>query len=227
MEYNEDILNELQNIALFEALEDSQLEKILSTSRKISLSAKATLFERGKAAEYFYLLHSGQIKLFIISAEGDEKVMEIIYPSNTFAEAVMFMPKQFYPVSAEAINDSELYCFEMKLFRELLNNSKQTCFRLLAIMGKHLHARVNEINNLTLHNATYRLVVYLLGQLPDEATALSAIHLTTPKNIIAARLSIKPETFSRILLNISKSGLIEVDGNNISLLDVDGLRKLL
>jgi len=227
MEDNKNILNDFREIALFEALDDSQLEKILSASRKITLLAKSTLFERGAAAEYFYLLYSGQIKLYILSAEGDEKVMEIIYPSQTFGEAIMFMPKQFYPVSAEAINDSELYCFDMKLFRGLLDNSKETCFRLLAIMGKHLHARVNEINNLTLHNATYRLVVYLLGQLPDDATALSAIHLTTPKNIIAARLSIKPETFSRIMLNISKQGLIEVHGNDISLLDVNGLRQLL
>jgi CRP-like cAMP-binding protein len=227
MEYDKSLQSELQSSALFEALDNTQLESIVLTARKITLLAKGALFEKGTDAHYFYLLHSGQIKLFSLSADGDEKVMEIIYPSQTFGEAVMFMPKQFYPVSAEAISDSELYCFEMKRFREILDNSKDTCFRLLAIMGRHLHARVNEINNLTLHNATYRLVVYLLGQLPDDATVLSAIHLTTPKNIIAARLSIKPETFSRILLNISKQGLVKVKGNDISLLDVAGLRKLL
>jgi len=227
MKENRDILDEFQHIALFEALDDMQLEKILVTSRKITLSAKSILFEKGTHAEAFYLLHSGQIKLFNLSSEGDEKVIEIIYPLQTFAEAIMFMPKQFYPVSAEAITDCELFRFDMKFFRELLDNSKETCFRLLSIMGKHLHARVNEINNLTLHNATYRLVIYLLGQLPDDATALSAIHLSTPKNIIAARLSIKPETFSRIMLNLSKQGLIEVHGTDISLLDVNGLRQLL
>ena len=94
-------------------------------------------------------------------------------------------------------------------------------------MGRHLHARVNEIDNLTMHNATYRLVVYLLGQLPENAAALSAIHLSTPKNIIASRLSIKPETFSRIMMQLSKKALIEVKGNDITLLDVDGLQALL
>ncbi len=227
MEYSKSVLDEFQHVTLFEALDDLQLNKILNATRRINLSSKSLLFERGIQAKNFYLLHTGQIKLFSLSAAGDEKVIEIIYPSQTFAEATMFMPRQFYPVSAEAIIDSELYCFDMKLFRELLDNSKETCFRLLSIMGKHLHSRVNEINNLTLHNATYRLVVYLLEQLPEEATALAAIHLTTAKNIIAARLSIKPETFSRILLNLSKQGLIEVSGNDISLLDVDGIRELL
>ncbi len=227
MEFNRSILDEFQHVALFEALDKSQLEGVITACRKVTLVAKATLFERGTHADYFYLLHSGQIKLFSLSAVGDEKVMEIIYPSQTFAEAVMFMPKQFYPVSAQAINDSELYCFDMRLFRELLDNSKETCFRLLNIMGKHLHYRVNEIENLSLHNATYRLVVYLLEQLPVDANTLSEIHLKTPKNIIAARLSIKPETLSRILLNLSRQDLIQVNGNDISLLNVKGIRLLL
>ena len=227
MEFNSFTLDEFKHIPLFQALEDSQLEAIFSTTKKISLPAKTILFERGSSADHFYMLHSGQIKLFFLSQEGDEKVMEIIYPQQTFAEAVMFMPKHIYPVSAEAIIESELFRFDIAYFRNLLENSQETCFRLLAIMGRHLHARVNEIDNLTMHNATYRLVVYLLGQLPENATALSAIHLSTPKNIIASRLSIKPETFSRIMMQLSKKALIEVKGNDISLLDVDGLEALL
>lgn len=227
MEFNSFTLDEFKHIPLFQALDDSQLETIFSSTKKISLPAKAILFERGSSADHFYMLHSGQIKLFFLSQDGDEKVMEIIYPQQTFAEAVMFMPQHIYPVSAEAIIESELFRFDIDFFRNLLENSQETCFRLLAIMGRHLHARVNEIDNLTMHNATYRLVVYLLGQLPENATALSAIHLSTPKNIIASRLSIKPETFSRIMMQLSKKALIEVKGNDITLLDVDGLEALL
>jgi len=226
MEFNSITLEEFKLIPLFQALDDDQLKTIFATTRKVSLPAKTLLFERGSDAEYFYMLHSGQIKLFFLSQDGDEKVMEIIHPLQTFAEAVMFMPQHIYPVSAEAIAESEVFRFDVAFFRNLLENSQETCFRLLAIMGRHLHARVNEIDSLTLHNATYRLVVFLLAQLPDDAAALSAIHLSTPKNIIASRLSIKPETFSRIMSQLSKKSLIEVKGNDISLLDVDGLRCL-
>jgi CRP-like cAMP-binding protein len=97
----------------------------------------------------------------------------------------------------------------------------------MAGMSKRLHARINEISNLTLHNATYRLVVFLLEQLPEEAIELAEIHLSTPKSVIASRLAIQPETFSRILTRLSASGLIEVNGNDVTLLDVQGLRDLL
>lgn len=221
------ILEQLHQIPLFEALDEKQLNSVLKASRTITLAAKNTLFEKDSPANYFYLLKSGQVKLFCLSADGDEKVIEIINPSQTFAEAIMFMPKHLYPVSAETIKNSELYCFDMKQFREILENSKETCFRLLATMGRRLHSKINDINNLTLHNATYRLVVYLLEQLPEGAMELSSIHLGATKIVIASRLSIQPETFSRILLRMSKQGLIEVQGNDITLLDVNGLRALL
>ena len=221
---SEDILHQ---IPLFQALDEKQLKIVLKSSHVLSMTAKSTLFERGSTASHFYLLKSGQVKLFCLSEEGDEKVIEIINPSETFAEAIMYMPKQIYPVSAETLKNSEIYSFDMKVFRGLLENSKETCFRLLATMGKQLHSRISDINNLTLHNGTYRLVVYLLDQLPEDAVALSDIHLDTTKVIIASRLSIKPETFSRILLRLSKQGLIKVHGNDITLLDVDGLRDLL
>ena len=227
MEYNKVILDEFQHSPLFEALDDSQLEEILATTLKISLPARTTLFERGDSAEYFYMLRSGQIKLFCLSPQGDEKVMEILHPKQTFAEAVMFMPQHVYPVSAKAIADSEVFRFDMNLFHRILKESHESCFRLLGVMSRHLHAKISDINNLTLHNGTYRLVVYLLGQLPDNVTTLSDIHLSTPKNVIASRLSIKPETFSRILLQLSKQGLIKIHNNDITLLDVDGLRALL
>lgn len=227
MEHSSIILDELRHIPLFSALDEQQLESVLKAGRHVSLGAKKILFERGTPATHFYLLKSGQVKLYCLSEDGDEKVIEIIHPSQTFAEAIMFMPKQCYPVSAETIKASELYSFDMKQFRDILENSRETCFRLLATMGRQLHSKINDINNLTLHNATYRLVVYLLEQLPDDAVALSSIHLGATKVVIASRLSIQPETFSRILLRMSKQGLIEVHGNDITLLDVEGLRALL
>jgi len=137
------------------------------------------------------------------------------------------MENQAYPVCAEAIMNSKLYCFKMKTFRNLLEDSTGTCMRLMADMSRRLRLRVNEINNLTLHNATYRLVIYLLEQIPEGAVEMTDIHLGTPKSIIASRLSIQPETFSRILSKLSQRGLLKVQVNDITLLDVNGLRSLL
>jgi len=218
---------QLKEVYLFEMLDDRQMAKMLQSSTSISLAARESLFEAGQPAQRFYLLKSGQIKLYCISAGGDEKVMEIIHPAETFAEAIIFMQKHVYPLSSEAIKKSEVMSFSMQTFKEILEQSTETCFHLMAGMSRRLHSRIGEINNLTLHNATYRLVVFLLDQLPADVVELSEIHLTTPKSVVASRLAIQPETFSRILTRLSRNGLIDVHGNDISLLDVDGLRELL
>jgi len=220
-------IEELRQIYLFASLTDEQLNMMLDSAHPVELEQKQVLFEAGQTADDFYLLRSGQMKLYCLSPGGDEKVIEIVRPGETFAEAITFMENQAYPVSAEAIMSSKLYCFKMKIFRNLMDGSPGTCMRLMADMSRRLRMRVNEINNLTLHNATYRLVVYLLEQIPEGAVEMMDIHLGTPKSIIASRLSIQPETFSRILSKLSQRGLLKVHVNDITLLDVNGLRSLL
>ena len=95
----------------------------------------------------------------------------------------------------------------------------------MADMSRRLHRLLNEIDSLTLHNATYRLVRDLLGEPPDDVPQPPEIVLTAPKHIIASRLSIKPETFSRTLTRLSRDGLIVVRGNSIVLADLKRLRQ--
>jgi CRP-like cAMP-binding protein len=227
MRLDSTIRDELHHVYLFGALNDEQLTRVAETTREVHLSSKQTLFESMQPAERFFLLRKGQIKLFAVSSTGCENVLEIVQPQQTFAEAVMFMEQHRYPVSAEAIEDSELFGFDMRVYRRILEESPETCFRLLAGMSRRLHGRINEINNLTLQNATYRLIYFLLQQLPEGAVQLPQIHLSTPKSVIAARLSIQPETLSRTLHKLSEKGLISVQANEITLLDIDGLRALL
>ena len=227
MQADPDTVKELRQIYLFASLTEEQLNKMIESAHPFELEQKQILFNAGQPAEYFYFLRSGQIKLYSLSPTGDEKVIEIVRPGETFAEAITFMERQTYPVNAEAIMSSSLFGFKMKTFRQLLEESRGTCMRLMADMSRRLRMRVDEINNLTLHNATYRLVVYLLEQIPEGAVEMAEIHLGTPKSIIASRLSIQPETFSRILAKLSQRGLIEVHVNDITLLDVNGLRALL
>lgn len=219
-------IDELQRIYLFAELNEKQLRSVVRTMRVLSLDEGQPLFDYGRpAARYFYLC-SGQIKLFRNSPDGGEKVIEIVRAGETFAEAVMFMKKRRYPVSAQAITQTRLLAFDSKTMTDLLRSSTDTCFRMMAKMAMRLRRQLEDIDVLTLHNATFRLVSFLLQQLPDSVVESPEIQLDTPKHIIASRLSIQPETFSRTLAKLSKQGLIDVRGQNVVLLDVAGLRQI-
>lgn len=221
-----DIARELRRAYLFADMSEPHLQSLINSLQDIHLDAGKTLFRQGQAAERFYFVHEGLVKLFRLSPEGDEKIIEIMRPGETFAEAVMFMGNQGrYPVNAEAINASRVYSFEQKTFLNLLRESNEATFGLLGSMSRRLHMLVNQIESLTLQNATYRLVAYLLEQIPRDVKTSPEVQLTTPKGVIASRLAIQPETLSRILAKLRQGGLIEVHGNHITIRDVQALRE--
>lgn len=220
-------LNELRQAYLFADADDAQLARLSRSIQGLRLQHGEMLFHHGQPAERFFFLRAGQVKLFRVSADGHEKIIEIIRPGQTFAEAVMFVgPHGRYPVSCEAISDCELYAFDQKAFLQELAESHEISFGMLASMSRRLHMLVNQIDSLTLQNATYRLVMYLLEQAPRDAAAATEVQLNTPKNAIASRLAIQPETFSRILGKLRDQGLVAVHGNQITLRNLTGLREL-
>ncbi|MEJ2509253.1 MAG: Crp/Fnr family transcriptional regulator [Gammaproteobacteria bacterium] len=222
-----DFTDELRRAYLFSELDDDQLAEVVREMRLIDLDKGERLFEQGDPARRFFVVRRGLIKLYRLSPEGHEKIIELIAPGQSFAEALMFMAANGYPVHAEAVETTELFSFDNEVYKALLRDSVESCFRLMASMSMRLHKQINEIDRLTLHNATYRLVAYLLQELPEEVVTSPDVQLTTAKSVIASRLSIQPETFSRILARLSRDGLIEVEGNRVLLRDIPALRRLI
>jgi len=218
---------ELRGIYLFSVLDEEQLASVLNTTRVVRLAEGERLFDHGQPSQHYFFLRAGEIKLFRSARDGGEKVIEIVRSGETFAEAVMFMEEaRPYPVSAQAIVASELLAFEQASLLGILEQSTPTCMRLMAGMSRRLRQQVDEIDRLTLHNATYRLAAYLLQQIPPGVLESPQLHLTTPKHVVASRLAIQPETFSRILARLAEKGCMEVHGQNIVLIDIEALRTI-
>ena len=88
---------------LFGNLEPAQLDILLQHTRSTELEEGQMLFEQQRPANEIFMLQSGQVKLARISPEGQEKVIDVISPGNTFAEAIMFSRASVYPVTAAAL----------------------------------------------------------------------------------------------------------------------------
>lgn len=218
--------NELRTHAMFAGLSDVQLEHIQAGLQVLNVPEGEVLFSQGQPAERFFLVRHGQIKLYRLSAAGNEKIIEIIGNGQSFAEALMFMEAPRYPVNAQALVESELISIRRQNFIDILRSSVDTCFRVMGDLSVRLHHLLYEIDALTLQNATLRLVQYLLAQCPPDVSGPVVFEFPVAKNIIASRLSIQPETLSRILHTLNDKGLVSVKGLQVTVFDVDGLRGL-
>ncbi|MCG7862432.1 MAG: Crp/Fnr family transcriptional regulator [Candidatus Thiodiazotropha endolucinida] len=215
---------DLKRCYLFAHLDDSQFEHVKKMAHQVRLRDGQLFFQLGDPATHFFLVLQGQMKLTRLSMQGQEKVIEIITPGHTFAEALMFGEHPEYPVNAVAIGDTYLLSFESAPFLEILRGSIDTCFKLMGDMSHRLKNLIREIDELTLQSASCRVASFLCKRWQAGISDSSnSFELQTPKGVIASRLSVTPETFSRILHNFSNQGLIHVDGSRVEVLDGKGL----
>jgi CRP-like cAMP-binding protein len=141
----------------------------------------------------------------------------------TFAEALMFMDQPYYPVTATALAPSRVIGINSRDFKSMLRESIDTCFLLLGSMCFRLRGLIREIDALSLDTGTVRTVSYLLQQAPSDQ---DNFELQVAKSVIASRLSVKPETFSRILKNLHEKKIVSIDGRNVMIHDRDAMVSL-
>ncbi len=216
-------LQALRRNYLFSGLAGEQYLEAMSHAASLEVQAGQLLFAQGDSVEAFYWVADGLIRLFRSSPQGDEKVIELVGPGRFFAEAALFMGGHF-PVNAAAQVDSRLIAVDGASFRAWLAQDASRCFKLMAGMSAKLHKLVDEIDGLTLMKGTDRLLQYLLDHSEPDAANRTVVDLEAPKQVIASRIGVKPETLSRLLHKLSSLGYIEVKENHIWIKDEESLR---
>lgn len=220
---SQSILQALSDCHLFSELTEEQLDRVRRHSHVIDMVEGESLFFQGDEAVSFYLVLSGRIKLYRVSPDGKEKVVEIMESKATFAEALMFMDQPHYPVTATALAPSRVIGINSKDFKSMLRESVDTCFLLMGTMCFRLRGLISEIDALSLDTGTVRTVSYLLHQAPADQ---DNFELQIAKSVIASRLSVKPETFSRILKNLHEQEIVSIDGRNVKIHDREAMISL-
>lgn len=183
------------------------------------LKAGKHLFHEGDPAKEFYLLKTGQINLYRLSPEGDEKVFQQIGSGESIAEAAMFMSPAAYPVSCRAEQDCELISFSRGSLLTLTEQHPNYAMQLLQALSTRLHQALNRVDQLTLKNAGQRLASYLLEL--RQAQKTDWLTLPVPHSVLAGQLNIAPETLSRIFQKLRHAEAIAGKRQTVTLLDIE------
>jgi CRP-like cAMP-binding protein len=215
----------LGRLPLFQALTPEQVAHVSAHTRSKRLPKGEMLFQKGDPTHGFYVIVFGQVKLAFPSSTGNEKVVEIIGPKQSFGEAAMFA-EYTYPVFAQAIADTLLLHVAKDVIFELLENDPSFARRMLTGMAMRMHMLVQDVESYTLRSSAQRVIGYLLQHCPNNHCEGSIeIVLPTSKQIIASRLNLTPETLSRILHDLAEAKLIDMQGKRITISDLQRLRE--
>jgi CRP-like cAMP-binding protein len=217
----------LAQLPLFRELTAEQRAPLAAAVRTLRPARGEVLFRRGDPAAGMYVVVYGQVKLSFVSPGGQEKVIDLIEPGSSFGEAVMFLETP-HIVSAQALADSLVLLLPRESVFERIDRDPVFARRLLGGLARRLHQLVADVESYSTRSGTERVIGFLLRDCAAGASeSAGAIDLQLPvaKGVIASRLNLTQEHFSRILHDLSALGLIEVHGRRVRVLDLTRLRR--
>jgi len=219
-----EILDILSKSQLFGGLCETHLKKIRGVSLEKHITKDEIIFLDGDEGKGFYLVIKGVVKVYKMSPEGKEQILHIVKAGETIGAVPVFSGKSF-PANAQAITKSLLLYFPQKKFIGLITGNPALTMNILAILSMRLREFTVQVENLSLKEIPSRLAAYLLYQSQEQGTK-DRITLDIKKSQISNLLGTVPESLSRAMGLMKEQLMIEVDGSNIRLLDIQALENL-
>jgi len=219
-----DVRQLVASLPLFNGLDPQAIEGIVESARSCRLDRNQILFQKGDTPHCLYIVVYGQVKMALRAANGNEKVVELIGPRECIGEYVL-LADLTYPVMAQAVSDTLLLQVTKEAIFGTLDKYPIFARRLLDCLARRTQALIMDVETYTQQTGAQRVLSFI-AQLCNEDLSSGSISMTlpAPKQVIASRLNLTPETLSRIFNELSAANLIEVKGKKITVNDIQRLR---
>jgi CRP-like cAMP-binding protein len=203
-------------IELFAGTSPETHAQLSNASRLLQLPARHLLFRAGDQIRHAHFLISGAIKRATILAGGAEKVVELVQPQQLFAIGELFSADT-YASFAETLSPCVVISIAADTFRELARRDIELSSRLVNMMAKRQCAIEFEVVNHHALTGAQRVLDYLMEMAGDRLgmAGETTVRLEPSKKLIASRIGMAPESFSRTLRLLAESGAIVVDGRTV------------
>ena len=212
----------LKHSPFFAGLSDSDLDALMGIARIREHPRGELLFSEGEEAVGFFVVLDGKAKVYKLSSDGKERILHVIHPGGTFAEAAIF-GDGLYPAYAEPLQVSTLLFLPKDEFLDLLMNNGRISINMIAGLSRFLRQFANQIEDLTFKDVPSRLARYLMEL---SRGTKQTVELPISKSQLASNLGTVSETLSRTFRKLSEDELISVSGKKVEILDFNRLEQL-
>lgn len=208
-------------IPMFAGIKADRLLRLGSACRVLELPAHRALFGAGQPIKEAHFLAVGAIKRFALLSDKAEKVLELVRPGQVLALSEVFSAGA-YASFAETVEPSVVIAIAVDVLRDVVGRDAVLSMRLLEAVAQSHYASEFEVVTHHSHPVTQRVLDYLLGLAGNQRgiAGETTVRFSASKSLIASRLDIAPETFSRTLRQLSDDGIIVVEGRIVHIQNV-------
>ncbi|WP_135551317.1 Crp/Fnr family transcriptional regulator [Paenibacillus cymbidii] len=217
----------LHQAPLFHDLNAQELERVEEITIPRIVSKKAIIFTEGSEKETVYFILDGLVKTYKTDENGHEQIVSFLKTGDMFPHTGFFNQHP-YPATAEAIVDTNLLAIPVRLFERLMINTPTIAIKMLRVMGDKIRELQEKLQVLSGQDVKHRVLSFLL-QLAEQHGHMNGnkitINLPMTHQEFANAVGTTRETINRLLNQLGKEALLEVDRNRIVIIDLDALKQ--
>lgn len=210
---------------LFSMLQKEEMDFLVRRAVPRHYEAGETIFTEGEPCQGLYVVESGRIKIFKISAGGREQVLAIDGPGASVAELPVFDDGN-YPASATAVSSARLVFVSKQDFRALCLEHPQVALRVLKVIGGRLRRLVGIIEELSFTTVRHRMAALLVNMAKRNGTRTARgteFMLPATQQDIAGMIGTVRELVSRNLGRLQAEEIITLEGKTVIIPDLKRL----
>ncbi len=218
----------LHRVPLFADLHDDELRELAARLGKRTFAADMILFHKGSPSQALYLIESGSVRAFALGDEGQEMTLDIYGPGECFGETAL-VDGQLRSAGAMTLEATVIYTLPRDDFLCCLERHPAVARRALALLADRLNRLTAFAEHLAFLDVTGRVAAVLLEL--AEHHGVDAGHREIGLHLTQAELA-SCCVASRVMVNkvlglFRDEGLIRLEGQAITILDAEGLRRKL
>ena len=222
----------LRKVSLFAGLSDQEFEVLADSLGKRTFGKGMIIFHKGSPGQTLYVIESGKVRIFILSESGQEISVNIYGPSDVFGELSLLdgLPRS---AGAVAVERTVTYTLHRDDFLRHLEAYPRMAKSIMEVLSTRLRYTTIYAESLSFLDVYGRVAAKLLeladryGLRNDGKDGINGIeiNLRLTQAELATWVAATRESVNKVLGTLRDQGLIQVEGQRITILDMPGLRR--
>lgn len=210
---------QIRALPLFSGLTEQDKDSLLQEGQMRRYTRGQSLFFHGDPVAHFYIVLSGTVQLYRESPEGKEKTIEMLKAGQTICEGEILDSCRAHRASAEAVDAVTVLEFTQSWLKEASRKHGMFALNLLSSIAAQAHLAEVEAEHQATMSAAQLVACFLQRLCVLYDFDHKGFELPYSKTLIASRLGMELETFSRTLARLKEQGIV-VEGTHVAITDL-------
>ncbi|MGV8083200.1 MAG: Crp/Fnr family transcriptional regulator [Coriobacteriia bacterium] len=222
-----DVWSAFRGCRMWRSASDEAIAELARSAKIRDLSRGETLTREGEAAIQFFLVVSGKVRIFHLSASGRQITFETAEAADPVA-AVAAIAGGRYPAHSETATPATIASLSGESLFALLEEEPAVARSVITDLANRVVNFTAVVSTLAL-DVPSRVAGYLFQRALQVGKPVSRgleVDLGIKKGELAMALGTTPESLSRAFAKLKADGILEVEGQRVTVMDVHALAEL-